>query len=379
MPWGTTQGIQVPYPSSNANVIPPDIFRMAINFFPERCPLLYNLSKFPLNALTFYTNDDTYRPRTTTLGGAYTSTGTTLTVSDSTGITVGDVLEVDSERFLVTAINNATTVTVTYAFEGTTNANHSNSSTVTIVTNARTGADVDQSAMSRLASAVAQYAQTVQHPYQVGGSLQSTSNFMGGLTTPLDRDRMMAIQHVMDDFERAMYYGKGQALSSTISNQTMKGFKTRLTTNNTTSPTNASAYKPSDFNRDTLQKCLTNGGSPNLILVSSDFLQGLHTWGWNLQLVDAGASELGIKPTVYTTPFIGSCMLVPAPLLATGTAIAMNTREVRIGIKRRLFDKPRGSRGDAEEGDIIMEGAIEVENESHHAWVSGITGWAVQS
>ena len=70
---------------------------------------------------------------------------------------------------------------------------------------------------------------------------------------------------------------------------------------------------------------------------------------------------------------------MPAPLLAGTTAIAINTDEVAIAMKRRMFIKPRGSRGDAEEGDVIMEGAIDVENESHHAWVSGITAFAIQS
>jgi hypothetical protein len=45
-------------------------------------------------------------------------------------------------------------------------------------------------------------------------------------------------------------------------------------------------------------------------------------------------------------------------------------------MKRNLFEKPRGSRGDATEGDFIMEGAIEVDNEAHHAWVEGITAFA---
>lgn len=379
MPWGTTQGIQTPYASQNANVIPFDVFRMAINWFPNRCPLLYQLSKLPLNALTFYMNNDTYRPRTVANTAAYTSADTTLTVADTTGITNGDILEIGSERLLVTAVNNSTVVTVVGAQEGTTQANHANNSVVTIVTNARTGADVDQLAMSRLASATAQYSQTVQHAYQVGGSLQSTTNFMDGAITPLDRDRMMAVQHVMDDFERALYFGKGQALSSTVNNQSMKGCKTILATNSVTSPTNASSYKPSDFNRDTLQKAINAGGEPNLLLVSTDFMSGLSTWGYTLQHLDVGTTELGIKPTIYNVSFLGGVRLVPAPLLGTGTAIALNTLEVKLRIKRALNDYPRGRRGDAEEGDMIMEGALDIENESHQAWVSGITTFAVQS
>ena len=382
MAWGTTQGIQTPYASQNANVIPPDVFRMAIDYFPNRCPLMYNLAKLPLNALTFYMNNDTYRPRTATLNAAYTSAGTTLTLTDTTGIDVGDVLEIDSERLIVSAVGNATSLTVTGAYEGTSQANHANAATITIITNARTGAEVDQNALSRLASATAQYAQTVQHAYQVGGSLQSTGNYMGGEITPLDRDRMMAIQHTMDDMERSFYYGKGAVLSSTVTRQVAKGFSTILTTNIVTSATNASAYKPTDFIRDTLQAAFTYGGEPDMILVSTGFLQGLSQWGWTLQRFDSPVTALGIQPNMFYVSFLGGIKLIPAPLLGTATswdAIALNSREVKIRVKRPLDDFPRGRRGDAIEGDIIMEGAIDVENESHQAMVRGITGFAVQT
>lgn len=382
MPYGATQGIQGGFPSQNANAILPDIMWMAINYFPNRAPLLANLAKKPSGNLSFYMNNDTFRPRTTTLAGAYTSTGTTLTVADSTGIDVGDVLEIDSERMVVSAVNNANTITVSFAFEGTTNANHANAATVTIVTSAATGAEVDKDAMSRLPTQVLQYMQTVQKAYQIGGALESTTAYMDGAVTPLQRDKMMAFQHAVDDFERACYIGVGAALSASNTRQTMKGLKTLLTTNNVTNATNKTAYKPSDFTRDVLQSCFNSGGQPDLILVSPGFLTGLSTWGYTLQQVPVGATELGIQPNVFTVPFLGGIPIVPAPLLGTSAsfnAIAINTGEVSLKIKRRLEDLPRGRRGDATEGDFIMEGAIDVENESHHSWTSDITGFAVQS
>lgn len=377
MAWGDTQGIHLPSPYSG--VILPDLYRVGINYYPNRIPLQYRLDKLPLGSMQFNMNSDTYRPRTTTLGAAYTSAGGTLTVADTTGLDVGDVLEVDSERFIVTTVNNATTLTITGAYEGTTQANHANAATVTIITNARTGGEIDLNGLSMLPTLVLQNAQTIQHAYQVGGALQSATNFMDGATTPLDRDRMLCMQTSLDDFERACYYGKGIAANSTILRPTMKGLKTLLTSNNVTSPTNASAYKPSDFTRDLLQSTFNNGGQPDLIMVSTDFLSGFSTWGWNLQLVAAGQTSLGIDVRTFVLPFLGATQIVPAPLLGSGTAIALSTQEVRLRIKRALFDKPRGSRGDAAEGDMIMEGAIEVENQAHHSWVSGVTGFAVQT
>lgn len=379
MAYGDTQGIHLPYPYSNANAIPYDVYRIGINYYPNRIPLQYRLDKLPCGALTFYLNSDNYRPKTTVTTAAYTSAGTSLTVSDTTGFDVGDVLECESERFIVTAVANANTLTVTGAYEGTTQANHANNTTVTLITNARTGGEVDQSAISMLPATVAQYCQTVQHAYQVGGSLQSTSNFMDGAVTPLDRDRMMAMQNSLDDFERACYYGKGIATNATVSRPTMKGFKTLFSTNSVTSPTNASAYKPSDFTRDVLQSCFDQGGEPDTILVSTNFLTGFFQWGWLLQAAPNPPTALGVEVSTWVVPFLSGIQIVPAPLLASGTAVAFNSREVRLRIKRALNDYPRGRRGDAAEGDFIMEGAIEVENQAHHSWTSGVTGFAVQS
>jgi len=379
MAYGDTQGIHLPYAVTNANGIPFDVMWMAINYFPQRCPLMFRLMKKPLGAMSFYMNSDTYRPRTATSNAAYTSTSTVLTLTDTTGIDVGDVLNIESERFLVTAVTNSTTLAVVGAQEGTTQANHANNTTVTVVTNARTGGEVDQNAISRLLTGTVQYSQTSQKAYQVSGALQSATNFLGGRITPLDRDRLMAVQHVMDDFERGMYYGKGQALSSTVTRQTMKGLATLCASHNVTSPTNGSAYKPSDFTRDVLQSCFESGGNPDIILVSPKFLSGLATWGFLLQQLPAGSTELGVKIEEYTVPFIGATTLIPAPLLDGYDIIALNTQEVSIALKRRLDIYPRGRRGDAEEGDVIMEGAIDVENESHHSYTTGVTGFAVQS
>ena len=43
-------------------------------------------------------------------------------------------------------------------------------------------------------------------------------------------------------------------------------------------------------------------------------------------------------------------------------------------MKRNEFWNPRGVRGDAYEGDWIAEGAIEVDNQAHHAWGRGHHG-----
>ena len=362
----------------NVGLIPNDVFGVAINWYINRCPLTTRLPKGPVGSPHFLITNDDYRPRQLTLTGAFASgADTTLTVADATVLDEGDVLLVESEYVLVTATPvTATTATVQRAYAGSTGAAHASAVTAYLITNTRTGAEVNIDAMSRIPAAVTQYCQTVQHAYSVGGALQADYNYMGGFTTPLQRDKMMAMQHVMDDFESACYYGPGVPLQAQFTRPAMKGLTGLIVTNKTTTPVNGSAYKSTDLMRDTIAKCTAAGGNPGLLVVSSDFQTGLATWGQPLVRLDAGASVFGVNIDLYEAPFLTGIRILVAPLLKQGTAFCLSANEVRIRMKRDMFDKPRGSRGDAEEGDIIMEGAIELDNEAHHAYVTGISGYA---
>lgn len=368
--------VTTPYDSLNAGVIPLDVFGVAINWFVNRTPLISRFPKLPVGSPNFVITNDNYRPRTTTFTADQDNSQTTLAVTDGSMFTNGDVIEIEGEQQLVTGISS-NTLTVTRAYGGTSAAAHTASGgTVYLTTNTRTGGEVDTQGISRIPSPVVQYCQTVQHAYQVGGALQSTTNFVSGLGTPLDRDRMLAMQNCMDDFEEASYYGKGVAISGPSTRPQMKGLRSLIATNNTTNPVSKAAYKPSDLIRDTIQKCFDGGGNPNFMLVSTDFLTGFAVWGHAVQRLEAGATVFGAPIDLFEVPFLSGISLVPAPLLRPGTAICLSGPEIRVRLKRPLLEKPRGSRGDAVEGDFIMEGAIELDNEAHHAWVNGITAFA---
>jgi hypothetical protein len=149
-----------------------------------------------------------------------------------------------------------------------------------------------------------------------------------------------------------------------------------LVTNNTSTPANATAYKPSDLVRDAMQSAFQSGGNPSLMLMSPDFMTGMAVWGHAAQRLQAGATVFGTPIDLFEAPFLSGVYIIPAPLLRPGTVITFTMPEVRIRVKRNMIDKPRGSRGDAYEGDMIMEGAMEVDNEAHHSFVTGITGFA---
>lgn len=374
------------YTAFSGGLIPRDVFGVGINLFINRTPLMARLPKLPIGTPEFVVVGDGFRPRITELQSDVTNVATSLTPADATMFENGDVIKVESELMLVVGrTTDGTTITVSRGYDGTTAAAHTAGASpklpIQLITNTRTGQEVDQDGIARIADTYTQYLQTIQHPYQVGGALQANSNYVAGVgQSPLDRFRTLAIQHTMDDAESAILYGTGVALAAPTTRPMMLGIRNIVPGSNfTASPTNASAYKSSDFIRDTIEKVTQGGGNPTLIMVSTNFQSAFSLWANPLQRVDAGANAFGTAISLFYAPFITGAYIIPNPMLKPGTAVALTADEVRIRVKRSMFDKPRGSRGDAFEGDIITELAVEVDNPSHHSWVEGVTGFAKDS
>ena len=103
---------------------------------------------------------------------------------------------------------------------------------------------------------------------------------------------------------------------------------------------------------------------------------GLATWGQAVMRINAGTNVFGTPIDVFEAPFLGGVTIIEAPLLKPFTAVALTSSEVRMRMKRNEFWNPRGTRGDSFEGDWMAEGAVEIENPSHHAWVEGVTAFS---
>jgi hypothetical protein len=378
MPNAYLQGIQTAF--DNQAEIRNNIYVVASNWFVNRCPLVTRVPRVPVGSTTFTIVSRGYRPRTATLASSVAASDTQITLTDVSPLMNGDVLELASgERVEIVSDPNVATnsVTVRRGSEGTTPAAGSANDTIRLIGNSRTGAEVNQNGVALKPVGVAQYCQTWQHPVQVGGSLQASSSFESyqGARSPFDQYKMDALQNLMDDMEYSAYFGRGED-PSVSGRPKQKGLRALLTTTLTTNPVNAGAYKPTDFIRDTLQQCRINGGEPDVLLVSSNFMTGLATWGQAIQRIDAGVNVFGTPIDIFEAPFLGGLSIIEAPLLKPFTAICLTSGEVRMRMKRNEFWNPRGVRGDAYEGDWIAEGAIEVDNQAHHAWLEGITAFS---
>jgi hypothetical protein len=358
------------------------------NWFANRNPLVTRLPYVPVERVDFNMYTHQYRARSTTLGAAISANNTTaLTFADATFLMNHDVLQLvdsvsgNSEYVQVNGDpTGSTTANVTRGVAGTSALSSiANGSTVYLIGNSRTGAEITQTGLTTLGVSRTQYCQTFQFPVQIGGSAQTARAQVmpGGIQTPFDFNMTVQLQNMVDDIETSFYYGLSQAPNDSSGvTAKMNGLRAILATNNVTAPTNASAYAPTDLIRDTLQAARAGGGEPDLLVVSTNFMSGFATWGQAIQRVPAGETVFGTPINVMEAPFLHGVSIVEAPLLKPFTAIALTSSEVYVRNKRNPFWQLRGSRGDMVEGDWIAELAIEVVNDPHHAWVEGITAFS---
>ncbi|WP_422932052.1 SU10 major capsid protein [Singulisphaera sp. PoT] len=364
-----------------------EISVIAIAWFPNRNPFITRFRKVPVTSPTFHIVTRRFKPRTVTAAASFNNSVTTLTLADASYLANGDVLETQSgERIELTAMPSlpANTITVTRAVEGTSAAASSGSTDVLkVIGNSRTGGEINQDGYVVAPVPIDQYCQTYQQVVRVSGTVETTPamQLAPGFATPMDQYKMEALQALMDDFETGCFYGKGEAASvSTNGRPKQKGIRTILSAaapgNLITSPTNGSAYKPSDLTRDVLQIPRQGGGDPNVLIVSQDFITGFAQWGLPLVRLVDDRTVLGVDIKTFKAPFLNDITVIEHPLLYPGTAVSLTEQEACLRLKRPWTWGEYGRRGDAAEGDFIAEGAVELDNPGHHGWVENITGFA---
>jgi hypothetical protein len=324
------------------------------NWFANRNPLATRLPYVPVDRVDFQMYGHNYRPTSGTLTTTISATtSTSFVINDTTFLMNHDLLEfVDPVNGTeVVQVNgdptSATGITVIRGVSGTAALGTIASTTpFNVVGNSRSGSEVQQTGLVSVGAVRNQYCQTHQFPVQIGGSAQTARAqvFPGGIQSPFDFNMTMQLQNMIDSFELTTYYGRAQAPSDTIvagSPTTAKaaGLRSILVTNNigainSSTPINASSYAPQDLIRDTLQASRTNGGECDLLVVSTNFMSGLASWGMAVQRLPAGETIFGTPIDLFECPFLHGVTIVEAPLLRPFTAIALTSSEVYIRIKR---------------------------------------------
>src|SRR4051794_37226478 len=175
MPSSYLQGIQLAF-DNQAEVVN-DIYVVTSNWFVNRCPIVTRTPRVPVGSTTFSILSRGFRPRVAALGAAVAPADSQITLVDASPFMTGDVLELASgERVEILADPNLAnnTVQVRRAAEATVAGTGLINDTIRLISNSRTGAEINQNGISMRPVGTTQFCQTWQHPVQVGGSLQAS-------------------------------------------------------------------------------------------------------------------------------------------------------------------------------------------------------------
>lgn len=356
-------------------------------FFINRTPLMARLPRDRIGTDSFTIARRRQRKRYYTLAASIASGSTTtmtMVAGDAVPLIVGDVLRLPTgERVEVTADPNPTTNVVTIvrgvgataAAAYTLAGNATDVGAALLISNTRTGGEVDQNGQFTDEVPITQYIQHLMHPVQIAGALIDATDMKlpDGDSSLFTSEQKRKLKDLYEDAETSMYLGEAKSKSASATGRPkMAGLKSLIAPANVvTTPTNASAYKATDFIRDVLS-------SPDVdtILVSNEFRTGMSIWGYPLQRIDAGSTKLGTRINAFDSPFTNGATVIPCPMLPAYTAVGLAIDDLRIRWMRQESWELRGRRGDAVEGDWIARLAIQLSDPELHTWVSGVTGFS---
>ena len=395
-----TQGPLVP--QQWMPVFPKTQFGIAQAWYVNRAPLTSRRPSLPCPNVSFNLVGYKFRPRNISIVADPGTAGTTFSVADASYILNGDIISLPTGEIMEvisTPDPNANTFNVRRGIAATTPATLGGAAVTTgapvtafNIGNSRTGGEKFQSAIIQTPGYRTQWVQTFQHVVSVGGLMQAVGAALPlppATPTPFEKNKMDSLQNLMDDVENSSLYGTAEGIGQVSTGTTntrskMGGLLSLISTNAVTAPTNASSFKPSDFEGQVLSPIRANGGQPSIIHMSNGFRAGLVNWGLPLQRYVNGYTAFGVEIVTYRSPFIGDIELVENMWLNRlgNAAIVLTEEECRFRTLEELNYKPYGRSGDTGvqgEGDWIHRTAIELDNEFHHGYVTGITGFAPQA
>lgn len=385
-------GILNPYTLTNQSEAETRIDAYAREVYLSNAPLLLTLPTMPAPGDQWTVTGETVRPQTAVLNAAIGTGDATITLVDATPFQIGDVLQIfntagtSTERVLVTSLNSSTVLGITRAFEGTTAVANTPGSftTVQLIGTASTGSEIDKVSFRNQPTTYTQRLQTFMYRASVGGMTQAMPNVAlpNGMMDTLAAHKRVKTIECLRDAQRSMYYGLGQTRNSVTQRPTQLGIKGIITTyssalNVTTST--AASYTQLNFMADLIQKAVDGGGDPDLLVCSTNWMTAFATWSNGKQYFQEKdvTPGLGIPIERMYFAFGGKKLEIVYDYgLISGTAMVLSSKDIKVAEGRPLMMKPVGSRGDADEVDVIADWSLEVGHPGFHAWREGVTGFA---
>ena len=335
---------------------------------------LNNESKFRLlnwPGTTFEVLEDTLETIDgLSLDGSITSTTVTITVDDGTDFKIGDVLLVDSEYLVVSAVNTSTQVLTVYSRTyGGTQATHADNAVISIVGMARLeGAESDAGPVTDVTTR-SFYTQIFQDEVKVSRTQNQITQY--GIGNEFDYQAAKKVPHLMRLLERSSIRGVSSAGSATAP-RSFAGFHTLINVSGANTVSAGGAVVQADF-EDVLEACYNDGGKPSMAFVSPANMQvikNLYDSSAYLR-VDRTDTVIGMTVTRVSTPF-GDVDLVIDRWMPDSFIDILDPNHIGLVTLYPFTQEPLAKTGDYERGEVVGEFGLVVRhpNKAHGAIVS---------
>ena len=297
------------------------------------------------------------------------TTATSMIVDTGANFQIGDVILVDLEYMLVTAISS-NTLTVTRDHGGT-QATHEDNVVVTITSRARIEGTASSDSSWSEANSATNATQIFHKEVDISRSAANLQRY--GVSNLVEREIDKAMVELPKLLNLTFYHGQRKA-GSTTTPSAMGGFETFATTNtNGLSSTPALTQKNLE---DELQDCFDAGGAPDLILCNSWAKRKIADFYSGFVRTERSETMGGITIESIISPVLqGPLSIAVDRDCPTDSLYIVDRRFVGfVTIDPFMWD-PLGKVGDtAAFGQVVGEYSLVVANET---WQSSVTGFSV--
>lgn len=337
---------------------------------------LNNESKFRLlnwPGTAYEVLEDALDPLTGALSTAsITSTVTTFNVADATNFQVGDVILVDAEYMVVSAVNTSTDVLTVYSRTyGGTQASHTSTAAITIVGMARLdGAESDTSGLVDV-TANTNYTQIFHKEIKVARSANQLQQY--GISKEFEYQANKAVPSLMRKLERAVIHGISAAGSATTP-RSFAGLKAKINVSGANTVSAGGAVTQAHF-EDALEAAFGDGGKPSIALVSPANMQVIKNFYDSSTVLRVANTDsvVGMSINRVHTPF-GDVDLLMDRWQPSAEIWLLDEAHVGAITFYPFTMEPLAKSGDYEKGEVVGEFGLVVRHAATaHAGIISIS------
>lgn len=303
------------------------------------------------------------------LNGSIASNATTITMVDGDNYQEGHIIEIDSERAWVSAVNNATEVlTVTRAFGGTTAASHADSAAVSIVGMARLeGADSDDIAFTDRTTG-SNFTQILHQEVKVTRTQNQISQY--GISEEMSYQGDKVVPSLTRLLEKHFYTSTVAASGSASTPRVMGGYQAYVTDNKLS----GASLAQSQFENAVKSAYLDGGNGPWLAFCSPTNLQKVKNFydASNFLRVDRTENTVGMVIESILTPY-GRVDLVLDRWAKDAQIPILDPQHVGFRTLYPFTQEMLAKVGDSERSEVVGEFTLALRQDKAHAVLTAVS------